>query len=112
MRVVMNKLIPFRGFKAMNLYGTLFVREDSRTPVTERDYMHEAIHTAQMMDFCKWLPAGGTIFYILYFLEWLWRTVTPPFGTAYRDISFEREAYAHQDDDYYLETRKRFQQWL
>lgn len=46
-------------------------------------------------------------FYVWYFIEWLIKAVTPPRG-AYKDISFEREAYDNDQNLNYLETRKRF----
>lgn len=49
-------------------------------------------------------------FYILYFLEWLYRLCVDT-KRAYRAISFEQEAYAHQRDYNYLTKRKPFAQW-
>ena len=86
MRVIYNKVIPFKGFKCVNLFGVLFVREGC-TMRTE-DYNHEAIHTAQMRELL-YVP-----FYLLYVLEWLWHLARlRDMKAAYRAISFEREAY-------------------
>ena len=30
MKIIRNKIIPFKGFKAINLFGILFVRGDSK----------------------------------------------------------------------------------
>lgn len=109
MKVVYNRFIPFKGFKYFNLYGVLFTRSKD-VKILPREYNHEAIHTAQMRDFCKWLPIGGTIFYIVYFLEWLFDVITPPAG-AYKTVTFEQEAFAHQYDYNYLKTRPRFAMW-
>lgn len=65
---------------------------------------HEYIHTEQMKEL--WYVG----FYILYILEWLYRLVFHA-KTAYKGISFEREAYQHEKDLDYLKTRKRFAQW-
>ena len=65
---------------------------------------HEKIHTAQMKEL------GYIFFYILYFVEWLYRLVFHT-RTAYRGISFEVEAYTHQYDYDYLESRAKFAQW-
>ena len=46
------------------------------------------------------------LFYVWYFIAWLVRLLTPPMKTAYIDISFEQEAYNHQWDLAYLDTRK------
>lgn len=101
MKVIYNKIIPFKGFSAINLFGVLFVRRECA--VSERMIRHEAIHTAQMREL------GYVLFYLLYFFEWLYRLTQG--GNAYRSISFEREAFAYQFDRNYLFTRKRFAQW-
>lgn len=99
--VIENKLIPFKGFKAINLFGVIFVRKGAR--MTSTDFNHEAIHTAQMKEL------GYVFFYILYVIEWLYRLCKP--GNAYRNISFEREAYENEGDVYYLYLRKHYAQW-
>lgn len=86
--VIENKLIPFKGFKAINLFGVIFVRKGAR--MTSTDFNHEAIHTAQMKEL------GYVFFYVLYLIEWLYRLCKS--GNAYRNISFEREAYENEDD--------------
>lgn len=48
-------------------------------------------------------------FYLCYLVEWLVRIPMP--GDAYRNISFEKEAYDKQDDPGYIEGRKHFAQW-
>lgn len=67
MTIVYNKVIPFKGFKCVNLFGVLFVREGC--VMSDTDYNHEAIHTAQMKScfisdsiFCTW-PNGCGILY-------------------------------------------------
>jgi hypothetical protein len=102
MKTIVNRFIPFKGFKAINLFGAVFVREGAK--MKPYNYNHEAIHTAQMKEL--WYVG----FYILYFLEWVCRLVVAP-STAYRGISFEREAYEHQYDYDYLESRRPFAQW-
>lgn len=48
-------------------------------------------------------------FYLLYIFEWLFRLLqTRNFLRAYHNISFEREAYAHQDETDYLLRRRCF----
>ncbi|MBR3014818.1 MAG: hypothetical protein IKH69_07330, partial [Bacteroidaceae bacterium] len=63
----------------------------------------ERIHTRQMLEM---LIVG---FYLWYVVEWLLRL--PQKGSAYRHISLEREAYAHEHDLGYLEHRKHFAWW-
>lgn len=78
MKVVYNDWIPFRGFKCINLFGILFVRRGCY--MSERDFNHEAIHTAQMKEM---LYVG---FYLWYLVEWLIRLFGK--GDAYRNLSF------------------------
>ena len=98
MKIIRNNIIPFSGFKAMNLFGVLFVRGNAR--INERTIRHETIHTAQMKEL--WY----VFFYLWYVAEWLIRLFMK--GNAYRNISFEREAYDNENDLNYLKSRKRF----
>lgn len=101
MKIIRNNIIPFKGFTAINICGLLFVRKSA--VITPRVLNHELIHTAQMREWL-YLP-----FYVLYVLEWLFRLIQyRSFKQAYRNISFEREAYANQSDDLYLWTRKHY----
>lgn len=101
MRIIRNKFLPFNPYIAINLFGILFCKENA---IISGDLMrHEMIHTAQIKEL---LVIG---FYIWYFLEWLIRI--PMKGNAYRNISFEREAYAHMDEPDYLKERKPFAWW-
>ena len=95
--MIRNKYIPFQGYKAMNLFGVLFVRGNAR--IDDITLNHEKIHTAQIKEMLY------VFFYVWYVLEWLIRL---PKGNAYRNISFEREAYDNQYDLNYLKSRKRF----
>lgn len=102
MKKIYNKIIPFKGWKAINLFGILFVREGAK--ISEKDENHEAIHTEQMKELLF------VFFYIFYFIEWLFKLFIHLFNvkSAYRNISFEKEAYGHQSDLTYLENRKRY----
>lgn len=101
MRIIRHPFIPFPGFAGINLFGVLFVRKN--VVVTERMLNHEKIHTAQMKEL------GYIFFYIIYLLEWLVRLFLP--GNAYRNISFEREAYMYDSKKYYPLYRKRYAMW-
>lgn len=102
MKIIYNNIIPFKGFLAINLFGILFVRG------TERDINavvlnHEKIHTAQMKEL--WY----ILFYIIYLLEWVMRLFKNE--NAYRNISFEREAYENERDMDYLDNRRKYAMW-
>lgn len=40
--IIKNNIIPFKGYKAINLFGIIFTRKD----LNEIDINHEKIHTA------------------------------------------------------------------
>ena len=98
MKVIRNKIIPFPGYKAINLFGVLFVRGDAQ--VDEKTIRHESIHTAQMQEMLY------IFFYLWYVMEWIVRLFMK--GNAYRNISFEREAYENEKDVDYLSSRTWF----
>lgn len=105
MKVIRNKLLPLKGFAAINLFGILFVRKDSK--ITDRLLNHEAIHTAQMKEL------GYIPFYVLYLIEWFIKLIINKLDNnkAYKSISFEREAYDNQNNLEYLKNRKNYE-WL
>lgn len=98
MKIIYNKVLPFgRGLHALNLFGVIF----AKGPCDEALLNHENIHTAQMKELAY------VCFYLLYVLEWWVRLVQyGSFAKSYENISFEREAYAHQHDRHYLKDRK------
>lgn len=106
MKILYNNIIPFKGFKCINLFGLLFVRKGCQMNIN--DINHEEIHIAQMKELVY------IFFYIAYFFEWLFRVLftNDCFShSAYRHISFETEAYDNQLNKNYLNSRKHFAQW-
>lgn len=99
MKIIENKIIPFPGYKAINLFGILFVREGAK--ISEQDLNHESIHTVQMKEMLY------IFFYIWYVVEWVIRLFKK--GNAYRNISFEQEAYNNEDNLEYLNNRKHYE---
>ena len=85
-----------------------FLTDGRRKSYVDRVVNHEGIHTCQMRDFCKWLPIGGIIFYIMYLLEWILRCVINGPKNAYSNISFEREAKQNEQNMNYKKERVRF----
>lgn len=100
MRVICNKIIPFgKKFYAINLFGIIFVKG----PYGEVILNHEKIHTAQIKELYY------IFFYIFYILEWFVRSVQyKSLSKGYYNISFEREAYAHERNMSYLSVRHRY----
>lgn len=95
MKIIRNKIIPFKGFRAINLFGVLFVHGESE--LSQTTINHEEIHTAQMRELL-YVP-----FYVWYVLEWVVRLFGK--GSAYRNVSFEQEAYNNEKDFSYLSGR-------
>lgn len=101
MLIIHNKVIPFPGYRAINLFGIIFARGDK--PLSSRTITHEAIHTKQMQET---LFLG---FYIWYLLEFLIKLVIClNWHRAYRSISFEQEAYEFADCPYWPDRRSHY----
>lgn len=96
MRIIYNKIIPFKGYKAINLFGFVF----SRDILTEIDKNHEAIHTYQMK------KVGYVKFYIIYLYEYIKNLIKYRNNKlAYKNISFEIEAYNNQNNLNYVDKK-------
>ena len=105
MLVVYNRHFPFGSFWAINLLGIVFARRDYGRLGAE-ELRHEGIHSIQQREMLF------VAFYIWYVLEWFVRLVRYRNGKqAYRNISFEREAYAMQHDPDYRHHRPLFAWW-
>jgi hypothetical protein len=94
MKTVYNKIIPFKGYKAIMLFGVIFARREYE-PLSEIDINHEKIHREQARD------CGGYVWYYLKYVYWWIRR-------GYRKNPFEIEAYLWQDLlDYLMHREKR-----
>ena len=109
MKIIRNNIIPVKGFKAINLFGVLFVRGNA--VISEKTLRHEHIHTMQMREmlyvpFYLWYG----IEYVIRFFGWSFEKKNPfyPNYKPYDLMSFEREAYDNEHDVEYPKTRKRF----
>lgn len=101
MKIIRSRFFPLKRFKAMNFFGVIIARKEIR--IFDSTIRHEEIHTIQMRE--MWY----IFFYIWYFIEWLVRLcIERNAHKAYRNISFEREAYKNENDLEYLENRKLF----
>lgn len=104
MKVITNRFIPFRGFTAISLCGVVFVRRGHK--IDKVMLNHEYIHALQQREML-WLP-----FFIAYLAEWLVGLIRYRSAMkAYRNISFEREAYIHEHDLDYAKHRQHYAQY-
>lgn len=104
MKKIYNDILPFKGFAAMYFCGLLFIRREVGE-LSASTLNHEAIHDAQAREML-YLP-----FYVVYVIEWFVRLFIHGPRAAYRNISFEREAYARQGERDYLTRRRRYAWW-
>src|SRR5690554_188277 len=86
------------------VFGIVFLSRRARSYVPLRLFCvlnHECIHVRQ------WIETGFILFAVWYPLEYLIRRLQfSSWDEAYRNISFEREAYANESDVFYLSERK------
>lgn len=82
---IKNKLIPFKGFKAMTIWPFLFYKGE----MTVIELNHEAIHAAQQKE----------MFLLGFYAKYL--------TYKYDNNPFEKEAYVNENNLVYLKTRKR-----
>ncbi|RAV30486.1 hypothetical protein [Sinomicrobium soli] len=98
MILISRHLIPKR-YAGLTLWPVIFLK----TPELRNDPVlvnHEKIHLRQQAELLV-LP-----FYVLYGLEWLYGLLKyRDIHRAYRQISFEREAYTNEQNPNYLKTR-------
>lgn len=101
MRIVYNGLIPPKGYKAITIGNVIFTRKG--TSISGKDIIHENIHWLQEKEMLI------IFFYLWYIIEFLCKLIYyRKWHTAYRAISFEREAYSYQEYGWYLEVRKHY----
>ncbi len=100
MKIIYNRFLPLGSFWAINLFGVVFARKGYGR-LGRVDVNHEYIHTLQQREML-FVP-----FYLWYVMEWGIKMVKyRNLHKAYRNISFEREAYACQHDLRYRYRRK------
>lgn len=103
----LNRLSWFMKIGGITLWPFIILRERYNVPnanYSKRIVNHESIHIKQQEELLV-IP-----FYILYVTEWFIKLFF--YGKeAYYNISFEREAYANENDYEYLKNR-RFWAWL
>ena len=95
MKIIYNKVIPFKGFKAITIWPFIFVRKECS--FNEEDLNHENIHGKQQKELLL------IFFYLIYLIEWIFK--------GYKNISFEKEAYSNENNLDYLKNRKSYAMW-
>lgn len=96
--IVSKYLIP-KGYRGLTIFPFVLVkyRLDKENLVFVN---HEKIHLRQQIEMLFLL------FFIWYLIEFLWRFVEfKNWNLAYRNISFEREAYSNEKNISYLKQR-------
>jgi len=100
MKIIRNKILPPKGYNAMAFACFIFTRKQT---LSERTIRHEHIHYAQQKE-------------LLFIFQWLWYVVEwfirllvyRSHNKAYRNISFEREAFINDHNENYLKERKKY----
>lgn len=125
------KLFLFKGYSTITVGCFVFTKQ-SKEEMTEKTLNHESIHIRQWSEVSiastlfftlltlfanfpiAWILISPAIYYLLYMAEYLCRLIrclsieNSP-HSAYRSISFEREAYGNECISSYLDTRPFFE---
>ena len=100
MKIIYNNIIPFKGFAALTFFPFIFARVK---PLSDKTIRHEQIHGEQQKEMLL------VFFYLWYGIEWLCKCIYYRNAhMAYKNISFEREAYNNADKLLYIEDRRHF----
>lgn len=95
------QLVSPEGVQGHHVRWWLIVKKNAI--ITAKFINHEEIHERQQKEMLV-LP-----FFLCYGLEFIFRLLQDwSWHTAYRNISFEREAYANENNLSYLPERRRF----
>lgn len=97
--ILFSKYLVPKGYTGITIYPFVFLK----TKKLKNDVVlinHEKIHLRQQIELLI-IP-----FYIVYLIEFLIRLIQyKKWYVAYRNISFEREAYRNENDLNYLKSR-------
>ena len=99
MILIVFKYLTPRGFRGLTFFPFVFLM--NKEDVLDKVFVnHEKIHLRQQLELLV-LP-----FYVWYVIEFLIRWImTKDKNVAYRNISFEKEAYTNEKDLNYLKSR-------
>lgn len=98
--ILVSKYLVPRGYSGITLYPFIIVKHTS-LKTNKSAIHHEKIHLKQQLEL---LIIGFYIWYTAEFLLKLWHYKV--WQTAYKAISFEREAYHHENNFNYLSQRR------
>ena len=97
--IVSKYLIP-KGYRGLTVFPFVFLRE-TKDKFDKSLINHEQIHLRQQLEMAV-IP-----FFVWYGVEYLvWLIVSKKRKKAYREISFEKEAYQNENNIEYLKNRK------
>lgn len=98
--IFISKHIVPKGFIGLTLYPFIFLKRKDLKHDAEL-INHEKIHLRQQLELLV------VFFFLCYGIEWFIRLCWYRKSTlAYKNLSFEREAYENEGDMYYLEKRR------
>ena len=99
MILIVFKYLTPRGFRGLTFFPFVFLM--NKEVVLDKVFVnHEKIHLRQQIELLV-IP-----FYVWYGIEFLIRwIITKDKNVAYRNISFEKEAYTNEKDLNYIESR-------
>lgn len=101
MLIVKIKFLQKTSLEGITLFPFIFLRPNVMQDDSRELINHERIHLSQQRELLV------VFFYLWYFIEFLYYyLLTFQLKKAYRNICFEREAYANQSNLNYLNTRK------
>ncbi|WP_299526322.1 hypothetical protein [Winogradskyella sp.] len=97
--ILISKYIVPKGYLGVTIFPFMFLKHESLKWNTVL-VNHEKIHLKQQLELFI-IP-----FFVIYGLEFLFRLLQcRKWRSAYRNISFEREAYGNEKDLAYLKSR-------
>lgn len=99
---IYSNIVPPSGFIAMTIFPFIFIRKKMSWCFDDVDERHETIHGRQQIELLLLL------FFVWYGIEYVVRWICYGFDghLAYRNISFEQEAYLNENDLSYPYERK------
>jgi hypothetical protein len=97
MKTIYTKHFPFKGYRAIMLFGVIFARKEYK-PLPEYVINHEKIHREQARD------CGGYVWFYIRYIYWRIKY-------GYRNNPFELEAYRFESNLDYIEKYREKNNW-